>query len=267
MSTLRRGLPAWVLLAICIWGIPAVAADPKYGPADRPFAVPLSQDHSYFLDTRHPAPDFWSLNSFYVPQATGYSCSVAAAAMVLNGLLNTGRARGDEEKNILEPDLIAKVKGDWQALMSPAGLDGRHGMTLEQLESFLKAGLAAYSQSKFTVVRHEVASASDRELQELRRRLSENESNPRDFILVHFVQDDLTLAKGGPFPHISPVGAYDEARHRVLIFDVDREWYEPYWVSDEALLKAMAHPTPAFGHGGFLWVGRTGQGSSGPDSN
>ena len=26
--------------------------------------------------------------------------------------------------------------------------------------------------------------------------------------------------------------------------DVDREWYIPYWSSDQALLEAMLHPAP-----------------------
>src|SRR3712207_8995568 len=36
-------------------------------------------------------------------------------------------------------------------------------------------------------------------------------------------------------PHISPIGAYDAQRHQVLILDVDRQWYVPYWSGDEQL--------------------------------
>jgi hypothetical protein len=108
------------------------------------------------------------------------------------------------------------------------------------------------------VERHEVATDDAQELRRLRDVLRANEANPDDSILLHFVQDELTSAPGGPFPHVSPVGAYDAVKGRVLIFDVDREWYEPYWVSDEDLLKAMARSTAAFGHGGFIRVGRRG---------
>jgi len=228
----------------------AFAADPKYGPTGAPIAVPLSQDHGYLSDPAHPAPDYWRLSSFYVPQANEYSCSVAAVAMALNALLNTGRPRGDLDKNITQAELLEKIKGD------PAGAAGRHGVTLAQLESFLKAGLRAYGAAGFVVEKHEAAEDTDQELQIMRADLAKNEKSPDDLMLVHFVQDDLTRAKGGPYPHVSPVGAYDAARRRVLIFDVDREWYEPYWVPDRALLKAMAHPTVAFGRGGYIRVGR-----------
>lgn len=248
----RHALAALLLLLRAA----AFAADPKYGPAGAPTAVPLSQDHGYLSDPAHPAPDYWRLSSFYVPQANAYSCSVAAVAMALNALLNTGRSRGDLDKNITEAELLKKVKGNWKGLVSPAGAAGRHGVTLAQLESFLKAGLLAYGAAGFVVEKHEAAGDTEQELQVLRADLAWNEKSPDDLMLVHFVQDDLTQAKGGPYPHVSPVGAYDAARRRVLIFDVDREWYEPYWVPDRALLKAMAHPTAAFGRGGYIRVGR-----------
>ena len=245
-----------LLLVSCAPGSWAEPVQPKYGPADKPLAVPLSQEHSYFLDSRHPAPDFWCLSAFYVSQPDETSCSAAAVAMVLNGLLNADRPRGDKERNITPSELLRKIQGDWKPRLAPQGLDGRHGVTLKQLEIFLKAGLSEYSRSQFFVERHEVAATNAQELKRLRDALRENEGNPGDFILLHFVQDELTLAPGGPFPHVSPVGAYDAAGRRVLIFDVDREWYEPYWVSDEDLLKAIARPTAAFGRGGFIRVGR-----------
>ena len=56
------------------------------------------------------------------------------------------------------------------------------------------------------------------------------------------------------YVHISPIGAYDKTHMRVLIMDVDREWYEPYWVSDERLLLAMSKKTEKYGFGGYLWI-------------
>ena len=47
--------------------------------------------------------------------------------------------------------------------------------------------------------------------------------------MIHFIQELLTGAKGGPYQHISVIGAYDKQRARVLIMDVDRAWYVPYW--------------------------------------
>ncbi len=166
----RHALAALLLLRTA-----AFAADPKYGPAGAPIAVPLSQDHGYLSDPAHPAPDYWRLSSFYVPQANEYSCSVAAVAMALNALLNSGRLRGDLDKNITHGELLKKVKSDWKGPVSPAGAAGRHGVTLAQLESFLKAGLRAYDAAGFFVEKHEAAGDTDQELQVLRATLSKNE--------------------------------------------------------------------------------------------
>jgi hypothetical protein len=73
--------------------------------------------------------------------------------------------------------------------------------------------------------------------------LAANEASDRDIVLVYFNQGVLTGDWDGP--HISPIGAYDAATGRVLIMDVDREWYIPYWSSDSKLLEAMLKPTSA----------------------
>jgi hypothetical protein len=46
----------------------------------------------------------------------------------------------------------------------------------------------------------------------------------------------------------------------VLIMDVDRAWYVPYWTTDTKLLEAMLPPAPAV-HGrlagetgGLVWI-------------
>jgi hypothetical protein len=51
----------------------------------------------------------------------------------------------------------------------------------------------------------------------------------------------------GAVGHIWPVGAYDADAKRVLIFDPDRQWYEPYWTPDETLLQAMNTKDPVSG--------------------
>ena len=60
---------------------------PKYGPMGAPYAVPLSQDHRYFQDSKNMAFDYWNLAPFYVPQINELSCSVASVTMVLNGII------------------------------------------------------------------------------------------------------------------------------------------------------------------------------------
>ncbi len=51
-------------------------------------------------------------------------------------------------------------------------------------------------------------------------------------------------------------GLYDAASGRVLVLDVDWEYYGPYWVGVERLLTALSAETPSYGHGGVLIVRR-----------
>jgi len=79
-----------------------------------------------------------------------------------------------------------------------------------------------------------------------------------DIALIYYNQGVVTGDWDGP--HLSPIGAYDMRRRRVLIMDVDRQWYVPYWTSDEKLLEAMLRPAPADQKvlagqtGGVIWV-------------
>lgn len=249
------------LLFFASW---AAAAEPfyvpaekqKYAPAGGATAVPLSLDNAYFRGA-NPAYDYWALASFYVPQRNGASCSSASAAMALNALLNARRARGDAEENISEASLVEKASSfDWKGLASEEGSDDLHGLTLDQLAAGLKEALAAYGAGDVQVSSRAVTDPSAAALDAFRRALSGGERSPDDIMLVHFVQDAVTGAAGGPYAHISPIGAYDEKTRRALVMDVDRRWYEPYWASDERLLKAMSVRTKRFGHGGWVLLKR-----------
>jgi hypothetical protein len=232
---------------------PAQAGTPKYSPVDGAEAVPLSLDNTYFRNPANLAYDYWALASFYVPQRTGSSCSSASVSMALNALVNARRQRGDEEENISEEKLVEKVTGlKWKELVSKEGADGRHGLTLAQLAAASKEALAAYGAAGIAVSGVTVSTQSAQALESFRKALAANERNSLDIMLLHFTQDTLTGAPGGPYAHIVPVGAYDEKTRRVLLFDVDRQWYEPYWAADIQVFKAMAVKTKAFGHGGYV---------------
>lgn len=68
--------------------------------------------------------------------------------------------------------------------------------------------------------------------------LRANEASARDWLLLNFAASHYVGV--GDYGHIAPVAAYDEALRRVLVLDPDREWYEPYWISDEVALAGMA---------------------------
>ena len=231
------------------------AAPPKYGPAGAPLATPLAEDHRFLQERANPAPDFWALNAFYVPQGNDLSCSAASVVIALNALAALNRERSADAANLTEAQLLADVRAArWRERVTPPGHEGRAGLTLAELAEVLRAALARYGFAGYAVEATPIREATPEALERLRQVLAENERSAADLLLIHFLQDKLTATPGGPFAHISPVGAYDAAAGRVLVLDVDRRWYEPYWVSDWTLLQAMAAPTEALGHGGYLWI-------------
>lgn len=240
----------WLCLACLCLSMPAHAADnedhPKYGPEETPVAVPLSQSNDFFRNSKNNAPDFWRLIPYYVPQITGGSCSVASVAMIVNGFARSGRALKDADTIIRQSDLLDNVKQHpWKK---------RRGLSIEKLNVVLNESLKIYGISNGDTQMVQTSKNTPKAFDEFRRVLEINEQSANDFLVVHYLQNVLTKAPGGPYPHISPIGAYDIKNRKVLILDVDRKWYEPYWVSDKVLFEAMLGRTRAFGHGGYIRV-------------
>ena len=73
--------------------------------------------------------------------------------------------------------------------------------------------------------------------------LTANEASADDALLLYFKQGVVTGDWDGP--HVAVIGAFDAAADRVLILEVDQEWYIPYWTPTPVLLRAMLKPTSA----------------------
>ncbi|MHB9096500.1 MAG: phytochelatin synthase family protein [Syntrophales bacterium] len=230
---------------------------PKYGPAGAPFAAPLWQYHEYFQSAKNPAPDFWKLITHYTGQSNSLSCSVAAVAMVLNAIARTQEGLRTSDVNFQQAKLIADVKSvHWKERVAGSGWEGRAGLTLAELAEVVSDALKTYGIKGWTTSFRSFENAGPKALDELRAILEANEASADDYVILHFLQDKLTNDPGGPYAHISPVGAYDAASGRVLVLDVDREYYGPYWVGVERLLTALSAQTLSYGHGGVLIVRR-----------
>jgi hypothetical protein len=238
-----------VLLLFTVSAQPVFAreAKPKFGLE----AVPI-MDRTQYLRIA-PAPDFWGLSPFYVPQQTSSACSLASITMALNFM--RGLPRRAEETIVTQPALLTKV-GDarWAEEVAEDG----SGVTFAELVAIVKRSLAAYQLPGHLIEVIRPVDATAGTLAKLRQALVANEADARDIILVYFNQGVVTGDWDGP--HISPIGAYDRKAHQVLIMDVDREWYVPYWTADTQLLAAMLRPAPAeHGRlagetGGLLWI-------------
>lgn len=242
--------PLLTVLAACLAPVVAMAQDtpaPKLGPN----AVPVTADAAYLRTA--PAPDYWAFAPFVKPQFTTSACSIASVTAALNGL--AGLPPLAEDTVTTQPDLLEMVgSAEWSALSA----EGGDGVTFAQLAAFTEAALTAKGMEGYRVESFHPAAADAAAGAEMRARLTANEASAQDALLVYFNQGVVTGDWDGP--HISVIGAYDAAADRVLILEVDQEWYVPYWTPAEVLLEAMVKPTsdehgPLEGEtGGFVHI-------------
>ncbi|RUS59275.1 hypothetical protein EGN72_15135 [Pseudorhodobacter sp. E13] len=230
---------------LCLAALPALAQDaPKLGPN----AVPITTDNTYLR--ANPAPDYWAFSSFVKPQFTSSACSIATVTAALNGL--AGLPPHAEDQVISQQGLLAQVGStEWMALSAEDG----DGVLFDQLVTFTQAALTATGSAK-TITSFKPKDSTDAEA--MRALLAQNEISADDALLVYFNQGVVTGDWDGP--HISLIGAYDAATDRVLILEVDQDWYIPYWTPAAILLDAMLKPTsddhgPLKGEtGGFVHI-------------
>jgi hypothetical protein len=256
MSMLVKPLPYRRRVSLLIAGMMALfwagsaGADdvkPRFGPN----AIPIEQTTGYLRT--HPAPDYWAISPFYIPQDTDSACSAASIAILLNALRGLP-ARADVDL-VTQAGLRTQL-GDarWTA---ETGQDGS-GVTFKELVKVVGQSLQAYGLGNDEAEVFKPADASNESLAKLQRLLAANEHSGKDIALMYFNQGVLTGDWDGP--HISPIGAYDAHHGRVLVMDVDRRFYVPYWSSLRKVLESMLKPAPAtFGPlagetGGIVWV-------------
>jgi hypothetical protein len=244
-----RSLLLLLSLAVGLLANPGLAFEgkPKLGPN----AVPITQRTAYLRSA--PAPDYWTLSPFYEAQRTSSDCSAASATMAVNFLRGLP-ARADEPI-VTESRLLAKIDdANWANEVA----EGGSGVTFFEFIVIMNRALAVFELQDYAIEVVRPTDDTPEALADLRRTLSRNEASGEDVILAYFNQGVLTGDWDGP--HISPVGAYDQETGQVLIMDVTREWYVPYWTSDTALLQAMLRPAPAeHGRlagetGGLVWI-------------
>ncbi len=205
----------------------AIESLPKYGSE----ALPLSKSHEYFKNA--DAVDYWALIPYYVPQMTDKSCSIATITMLINAL-KSDLPLSQSDELATHNGLLIRVKNE--LLQNVVGPKAK-GIPLVKIQPVIEESLKAFGIKNAKISVTEVNSLNQNEALELHKVLVENEKSANSILLVNFNQGVLTgdISVG----HWSPVAAYDEINRKVLILDPDRTWFEPYWVSEEILLKAM----------------------------
>jgi hypothetical protein len=227
------------LTAMDSYGLDSPATKPKFGPAGSPYAITLSASHGYFQSVKHPAPDFWALIGYYIPQYSETACSAASLSMVLNAA-RTSLLKTSEDKLILQPNLVEKTDVEhWKERLSEPGYGPKklHGTTLEVLRKIAEKAFQDNGFTKAAVEAVHVNDLSEKNLSKIHQLLITNEKSSNDFILANFNQQ--TFTDDSDAGHFAPVGAYDSETKKVLILDPDREWYEPYWVSEKKFVEGL----------------------------
>jgi hypothetical protein len=223
------------------------SAQPKFGPE----ATTILDDNEYLRSA--PAPDYWTLSAFYIPQTTTSDCSAAAVTMAVNALRGLP---ADADQEIVTEDNLLEAANDaeWTTKVADEG----PGVTFADTEKYLRESLDGFDLKDAAITAVQPASDDAAALAALETALRENETSPDNVMLVYFNQGVITGDWDGP--HISAIGAYDVARKTVLIMDVDRDWYVPYWTSTKTLLAALVKPISdehgvlAGGKGGYLLI-------------
>jgi hypothetical protein len=240
------------LLAILLFVVPAKPVPgqdgphrPKYGPK----ATRLYEAREPIQ--KSPAPDFWALMPYYRGQETDAGCSVPTVSMLLNAL-KAGEPRSADAPLVTPANLLETIADkDYAEAVAKGGA----GISLEELGKVVQKGLTAYGLKDYRVEVVHIEESSALELGQLQKRLAQNEESSRDFLIANFLQSAFTGDPEGNVGHFAPIAAYDALQRRVLIFDPDRDWYEPYWVSEQTLLEGMATKDPASNTSrGYLWV-------------
>ncbi|MBC7690174.1 MAG: hypothetical protein H7222_00245 [Methylotenera sp.] len=243
----------FALIFVSIFGLAGAAFAAESGPKFGPAATRLARSHE-FIRT-HAAPDFWAMMPYYTAQQTHKSCSVASITMMLNGLRSQTDLKASDL--LVSETLVAEKNAFLKNAVGPRGA----GVALEDLAKSLRELLKTWDPAHVYEVEIVHMTSDPKKAAEartlLKKALSENEKSAQDFILANFLQGELTGDPEGMVGHISPIGAYDARNEKVLILDPDREYYEPYWVSTDALIKAMAtQDSDAKLNRGYVWVKR-----------
>lgn len=185
------------------------------------------------LSGAHGTAGTGSMIRFHQVQRLQTYCSVASSINVLNSL-------GIESK-VPTPDIypfnsfnqhsfftneVMAIKKPIEVQMGNGHGDGV-GVPLDQLGQMLNT---------FDKVVAIVYHASDKDISQSRKLISEAMSNPKKRIIINYFRKDLGQKGTG---HFSPLGAYDEKSDRVLILDTASYKYPPVWATMADLHKSM----------------------------
>ena len=203
-------------------------------------ALSSPEGRQYLLESmsNNTAESYWALTEQFVNQSDPAYCGVTTLLMVLNAMNIDPNVRwkggwrfyGDEDvllqRCCLNADRIRRVGITMEQFMI---LGTCHGMeiTMKRPTTTASSTSNATSQPRYTLedFRNDIRQTLD-------SRLNRNNS----ILVTSFSRAALQQTGDG---HYSPIAAYHEASDQVLVLDVARFKYAPYWAFVEDLYQAM----------------------------
>ena len=176
---------------------------------------------------------YFSLASYVDTQERTTFCGISSMAATLNSLPNMVRPITPElaphpfftEESIFN-EATTKIKSRDDVL--------KGGLTLEQIRQYLNAFGA----------NPKIYYGSDLTLDQLKKIIKSTLANPHQRVMADFDRKVLNQAGSG---HFSPIGAYDSKSDSVLILDVAKFKYPPFWVKTDDLLASLKTIDPDSG--------------------
>ena len=210
MKRLVAALACWCLVLL------AQAADLVYlntpGGAQRLLQAPLNQQ-------------YFAVQPFVDTQENLAFCGPASMAAVLNSLPQEARPVAPQLKPFAYFTQDSFFNPQTQRIKSREATL-RSGLTLQQSAELLQS----FGVSADRFYGDQLTEAAFRDL------ITTSLKDPKARLIINFDRKSLGQAGAG---HLSPLAAYDDASDSVLILDVAKFKYPPFWVTVSDLLKAM----------------------------
>ena len=168
---------------------------------------------------------YFALASYVDTQERTTFCGISSMAATMNSLPKMVRPITPElaphpfftEESIFT-ESTTKIKSRDDVL--------KGGLTLEQIQQYLNT----------FGVNPKIYYGSDLTVDQLRKIVKSTLTNPHQRVMADFDRKVLNQAGSG---HFSPIGAYDSKSDSILILDVAKFKYPPFWVKTSDLLAAL----------------------------
>ncbi len=168
--------------------------------------------------------DYWRLINYYETQHTGTFCGVASSVIILNALElerpyveRIGFPLFTQEEGFFTEAVKNIVKQEDVRI---------RGMSIPELTSALET---------FDVTATPLH-ASDMTLMEFRALVEQVVADKNQYLIANWHRPSLDQEGEG---HFSPIAAFNKETDQILVLDVSRYKYPPFWVKTEDFFNSM----------------------------